>query len=269
MSRIADTFDELSKSKEGAYIPYICAGDPSREFSLELMMELSEAGADIFEMGIPFSDPIADGPVVQGAMQRSLSGGFAVADVFGIISEARSKGVEQPIVVMTYYNSILQAGVERFCRELQKSGGDGILVVDLLPEDSGELDVAANKQGLDIIRLVAPSTLEDRVSMIASKATGFIYAVSVAGTTGARRELPKSAFELLRRIRSATRMPVALGFGISDPGSVRAAMKAGASAVVEGSKLISIYAENLSDEVEGLSEVNKHASEMKRATKSE
>lgn len=268
MSRIAETFDRLAKSKEGAYIPYICAGDPTREFSLELITELSEAGADIFEIGIPFSDPIADGPVIQGAMQRSLSGGFAVADVFGMISEARTREVTQPIIVMTYYNSILQAGIDRFCAELKNSGGDGILVVDLLPEDSAELDEAAKKRGLDIIRLVAPSTQEDRIRMILSKASGFIYAVSVAGTTGARRELPESAFELIRRMRSATQMPLALGFGISDPTSVRAALKAGASAVIEGSKLISIYADKRSDEVEGLSEVNKHASEMKNATRS-
>jgi tryptophan synthase alpha chain len=267
LSGIDDAFKRLKGSKEGAYIPYICTGDPTSGFSLKLMKALSEAGADIFEVGIPFSDPIADGALIQGAMQRSLTGGFKTPDVFKLISSAREAGIKQPIVVMTYYNSVMHAGVGEFCLKLKKAGGDGILIVDLLPEDSTELDAAASKNGLDLIRLIAVNSSDKRVGMILSKATGFAYVVSVAGTTGVRDALPWSAFGMISKIMDKSKVPLALGFGISKPEDVRSAMAAGASAVVEGSKLISIYAEKLGDEEEALAEVKKHATKMKAATK--
>ena len=267
MNTISEVFRKLKSSNEGAYIPYICAGDPDIGFSLSLMKTLSEAGADIFEIGIPFSDPIADGPLIQGAMQRSIKGGFRTSQLFELISDARADGIGQPIVVMTYYNSIMQAGVMKFCTKLHESGGNGILVVDLLPEDSEELDTAAAKNGLDIIRLIATSTSEKRVDMILSKASGFAYVVSVAGTTGLRKEIPKSAFDMIGRIAQKSKVPLALGFGISSADDVRSAIKAGASAAVEGSKIVAIYAGNIGDEVKALSEVKRHSTQMKAASR--
>ena len=267
MSGISVRFSELAQASEGGYIPYVCAGDPSLDFSLRLIETLARAGADVIEIGIPFSDPIADGPVIQGAMQRSLAGRFETSDIFTLISDARMRGVGQPIVVMTYYNSIMQMGVERFCSELGHSGGDGILVVDLLPEDSADLDRLAAMNSLDMIRLIATNTPDGRIDDILSKSAGFTYVVSVAGTTGARSELPQSAFDTIGRIRGKSKMPLALGFGISKPEDVRAAMKAGASAAIEGSKLISIYEKKIGDEQKALEEVREHASLMKAATR--
>jgi len=267
VTSISEVFAKLRGSNEGAYIPYICAGDPDIGFSLSLMEALSDAGADIFELGIPFSDPIADGPMIQGAMQRAIKGGFRTSHLFELISKARAAGLYQPMVVMTYYNSIMQTGVVKFCKKLRESGGNGILVVDLLPEDSAELDAAAEENGLDIIRLIATSTSEERLGMILSKASGFAYVVSVAGTTGIRKEIPKSAFEMIERISRRSEVPLALGFGISSPGDVRSAIKAGASAAVEGSKLISIYSGLLDDTAKAIDEVRKHSAEMKAASR--
>lgn len=269
MSGIASVFNMLKQKKEGAYIPYICAGDPTMSFSLRLIKALSDAGADIMEIGMPFSDPIADGPLIQGAMQRSIAGKFKTSDIFRLISEARGMGIKQPMVVMTYYNSIMQKGLESFCSELRRSGGDGILVVDLLPEDSAELDAAASGQELDMIRLIATNTPEKRIENILSKSSGFVYVVSVAGITGIRSGIPQSAFDTIARVRRKGDFPLALGFGISSPDDVSSAIRAGASAAVEGSKLISIYESKKDNEAEALAEVKEHASAMKAATRNE
>jgi tryptophan synthase alpha chain len=265
MSRISGTFDLLARQGAGAYIPYVCAGDLGNGFTLELIRGLCAVGADVIELGVPFSDPVADGPTIQGAMKRSLDAGFKVADVFEIIRQARSSGIEQPIVLMTYHNPVHKMGVSEFCRRLADAGGDGILVVDLPPEESAELDSAANRHSLDVIRLIAPSTPDERLGMILSKASGFVYAVSVAGVTGERCGLPASAIPLVKRITAGTRLPDALGFGISRPEHARDAHTAGAAGAVEGSGLISIYYPLSSDRAAGLCAVKAHASEMKRA----
>ncbi|HUW42622.1 MAG TPA: tryptophan synthase subunit alpha [Thermoplasmata archaeon] len=266
MSRISGVFKSMQAGRRAAYIPYICAGDPSIEFSLALAKAIGKGGADLFEIGLPFSDPIADGPTIQKAMQRSLASGFKVDQLFGLISSMRSAGMSQPIIVMTYYNPVLQAGPGKFCRKLSDAGGDGILVVDLPPEESGEIDRHAKETGLDVIRLVAPSTDDARLGYLLSKASGFVYAVSASGTTGVRNMLPSSAISTLQRISSKTRLPVALGFGISQPEHVRAAVNAGAAAVVEGSKLISIYSDSPGDEQAALRKIEKHVAEMTSAT---
>ena len=265
MSRISGTFDSLSRKRAGAYIPYVCAGDLGNGFTLELISDLCAAGADVIELGVPFSDPVADGPTIQGAMKRSLDAGFKVADVFEIMRQARTSGIEQPFVLMTYHNPVHRMGVSEFCRRLSDAGGDGILVVDLPPEESGELDSAADRNSLDVIRLVAPSTPDERLSMILSKASGFVYAVSVAGVTGERCGLPATAAPLVKRITAGTKLPVALGFGISRPEHARDAHAAGAAGAVEGSGLISIYLPLSSDRAAALGAVKAHASEMKRA----
>jgi tryptophan synthase alpha chain len=266
VSRITGVFRSLQSARRAAYIPYLCAGDPTIEFTLALAKALGKGGADILEIGLPFSDPIADGPAIQKAMQRSLSSGFKTNQIFDLISSIRDAGMSQPIVVMTYYNPVLQTGPGKFCRKLSDAGGDGILVVDLPPEESGEIDRHAKETGLDVIRLIAPSTDDVRLDYLLSKASGFVYAVSVSGTTGVRNMLPSSAIMTLQRISSRSRLPVALGFGISQPEHVRAAVSAGAAAVVEGSKLVSIYSDFLDDEQAALREIEKHVAEMTSAT---
>lgn len=266
MSRIADTFRSLDARGEGAYIPYVCAGDPNADFTNRLVSTLFDSGADIVELGLPFSDPIADGPTIQEAMGRSLSAGLKVNDIFAMVSSIRSSDSKKPIVLMTYFNPVLKMGVEEFSRRLASSGGDGILVVDLPPEESSELEHAVKASSLDLIRLVAPSTSNGRIDEILSSASGYVYAVSVSGVTGARDKLGLSGLELVRRVASRRSLPVALGFGISKPEHVREAMMAGASGVVEGSELISMYARIAGSPDAALEAVSKHAREMKQAT---
>ncbi|MEM2892370.1 MAG: tryptophan synthase subunit alpha [Thermoplasmata archaeon] len=266
MNAIDQKFAELRSSRSGALVPYVCAGDPDQAFTIELVDALAEAGADLVELGLPFSDPVADGPVIQGAMQRSLEGGFKVPHIFDVISTLRSRGLSVPIVLMTYYNPVLRFGVEDFCTALRDAGADGILVVDLPPEESDELDLAARSDGLRVIRLVAPSTAEARLDAILAKASGFVYAVSVSGTTGARETLPPSARTLLARVVPKTGLPVVLGFGISEPAHVRTALAMGASGVVVGSKLISAYAERLRERRDALEAARSFARGMKAAT---
>lgn len=263
MSKLSEAFDSLSKEGSGAFIPYVCAGDPDSSFSVDLIEELCTAGADVVELGIPFSDPVADGPVIQKAMNRSLSAGFKCAHTFEIVSQVRKKGIRQPIVVMTYFNPVLQMGLENFCKSAARSGVGGILIVDLPPEESEDLDLAAKRSGLDLIRLVAPTTSDSRLDYILGKASGFVYIVSVAGTTGARDDLPESAVRLVRKVSSKSRVPVVLGFGISNPAQAKAAMGAGALGIVEGSKLISMYSEKVGDRKSMLSVVGNHVREMK------
>ncbi len=263
MSRIAATFERLAESEEGAYIPYVCCGDRGVGFTGELVRRLSRAGADVIELGLPFSDPMADGPTIQAAMVRSLSSGFRVAKLFDLISQARSDGVDTPIVVMTYYNPILRMGLDTFCKRLAEAGADGILPVDLPVEESGDLERIASAHELDVIRLVSPTTDDERMAQILQSANGFVYAVSISGVTGQRDSLPHSAIALLKRLREKSGLPVALGFGISNQEQVRQAMAAGASGVVEGSALINIYARGLGDEDGALDLVEEHARGMK------
>lgn len=266
MNRILSTFESLAEKKSGAYVPYICAGDPDNDFTIELAHRLCKAGADVLEIGLPFSDPLADGPAIQEAMGRSLARGFKVAQVFELISILRDEGVDQAIVLMTYFNPVLKFGIADFCERLSDAGGDGILVVDLPIEESEELENAARSSNLDIIRLITPTTTDARLDMILSKASGFVYIVSVAGVTGARDTLANSAAHLMKMVSARTKLPSVIGFGISNPEHVKQALAAGASGVVEGSALISKYSTLLESRQDALEIVEKHAREMKGAT---
>jgi len=267
VSRIAATFEALKSACEGAYIPYVCCGDGGTEFTVKLVRALTDSGADIVELGLPFSDPLADGPTIQSAMVRALSSGFNTRSLFDTISRIRDDGVEKPIVVMTYYNPIVRMGVDAFCEELFKVGGDAILPVDLPIEESRPLDDAAADNDLDIIRLVAPTTSDARTMEIMSSATGFVYAVSISGVTGAKEALPDTAVALLKRLSGIGSVPVALGFGISNQSQVREAISAGASGVVEGSALINMYTQPSQDEESALDRIKKHSKEIKGATR--
>ena len=263
MTRLSEAFDGSRRS--AAFIPYVCAGDPDRDFTMKLMRALGDAGSDIIELGMPFSDPVADGPVIQEAMNRSLTGGFRPAHLFDLISGARRGGLSKPIVVMTYFNPVLRMGVEKFCERLEASGADGVLPVDLPIEESGELEDSAARHNLDVIRLIAPSTDDGRMDRILSKAQGFVYVVSVAGTTGMRDKLPGSTGDLLQRVVAKSKLPVVLGFGVSSPEHVRDAVSFGASGVVEGSKLVSLYAGTMSQRADAIERIRTHVRAMKAA----
>ena len=268
MSRIDETFESLKRSGEGAYIPYLCCGDMGTEFTVRMAKRLTNAGADVIELGLPFSDPLADGPTIQSAMVRALSSGFRTQTLFDTISSIRSEGVKTPIVVMTYYNPIVRKGIEEFCTELSKVDANGVLAVDLPIEESSELDEAAADNNLDAIRLIAPTTDDARAEQIMDMATGFVYAVSVSGVTGAKDSLPNTALTLLSRLKRIDRsVPVALGFGISNRKQVTDAIAAGASGVVEGSALIDIYSRQSQDEDALLEQVGRHSAEIKDATR--
>jgi tryptophan synthase alpha chain len=266
MSSIKHLFEVLAAGGDGAFVAYICAGDPDMSFSVEQIHALVDAGADVIEIGVPFSDPVADGPVIQGAMSRALAAGFTTGQVFEIARSVRGLGIASPLIIMTYFNPVLQFGPEEFCREAARAGVDALLIVDLPLEESEEIDGLASENGLEVIRLVAPSTTDSRLGEIVSRSSGFVYAVSAAGTTGARTNLPSSAGPLVSRIASRTRLPIALGFGISTPLHVRAALSLGASGVVEGSRLISTYSSALPDRPRALEELSRHVLEMKEAT---
>lgn len=213
MNRIDKKFSELRKENKKAFIPYICCGDPSVEASSDIVLALEQAGASIVELGVPYSDPLADGPVIQAAGLRSYAGGYRVADTFDIIKKVREKS-EIPLVVMVYYSTILGYGTERFIKSCAESGADGLIVPDLPYEEQDEISEALGKTELDLIPLVA-LTSGDRIPMLTKNSKGFIYCVSSMGVTGVRNEFDKRVDGFLKEVKSCTDTPVCIGFGIS------------------------------------------------------
>jgi tryptophan synthase alpha chain len=216
MSRIAEAFTDLKRAGKKGFIPFITAGDPDLETTREMVVELARAGATVIELGVPFSDPMADGPVIQRASERALRHGFGLDEVLKVVTAARTQ-TDVPIILFSYFNPLLQFGLDRLVDEAAKAGVDGILVTDLIPEEAGEFASALRVHELDMIFLVAPTSTDDRLKMIAERASGFLYAVSRAGVTGAREELSAEAEKLVRRVRKFSDLPVAVGFGISKP----------------------------------------------------
>ena len=237
MSRIAAAFDELRAAGRRGFIPYITVGDPDLETSSALVVELARAGATLIELGVPFSDPVADGPVIQRAAERALRHGVGLADVLRMLEEARRE-TDVPVILFSYFNPLLQFGVERLAEECVRVGVDGVLATDLVPEESADFNEVLKSRGLDQIFLVAPTTSDARLSMIAGRASGFVYAVSRAGVTGARDQVSAEASRLVERVRGVTDLPVAVGFGVSSPRHV-VDVWAYADAAVVGSALVS------------------------------
>lgn len=215
MSRLAETFARLRREERRALIPFISAGDPDLETTRALVVELARAGASVIELGVPFSDPMADGPVIQRASERALRNGVGVADVLSVIKNARRE-TDVPIVLFSYYNPLLQYGAERLCADAKRAGVDGMLVTDLAPEEAGEFAASLRAHELDLIFLVAPTSTDVRLKRICDRASGFIYAVSRAGVTGVQNALSTEAEQLVARVRAVTGLPVAVGFGISN-----------------------------------------------------
>jgi len=216
MSKLAATFAQLRQRGERALIPYFTAGDPSLAMTRQLVVEAAKRGADIIELGIPFSDPLADGPVIQRATQRALRSGVTLPRVLELVREMRGE-VAVPLVFLSYYNPILAFGLKAFCRAAVEAGVDGVIVADLPPEEAGPLSAEARPAGLELIHLVAPTSTPDRMRKIAKATGGFIYMVSLTGVTGARAELPPDLAQRLRVLRGITTKPVCVGFGISTP----------------------------------------------------
>lgn len=236
MNRIAQTFARLRKKQERALIPYFTAGDPSLEVTGKLLREAARQGADLIELGIPFSDPLADGTVIQRASQRALAGGATLFRVLELVSEMRGE-VAVPLVLLTYANPVFTFGLKAFARAAVDAGVDGVIVADLPPEEAGALSAEARAAGLDLIHLVAPTSPPERMRMIARRSRGFIYAVSLTGVTGERPELPPELIGYLRDLRAVTTKPLCVGFGISAPAQVRAVAPY-ADGVIVGSVIV-------------------------------
>jgi tryptophan synthase alpha chain len=236
LSRIAATFARLKSEGKKGFIPFIVAGDPDLETTRKLLIELSRAGATVIELGVPFSDPMADGPVIQRASERALRNHVGVADVLAVVAEAR-RTTAVPIVLFSYFNPLLQFGIERLANEAQRAGADGVLVTDLAPEESDDFAKALRGQLLDLIFLAAPTSTDERLRMITERASGFIYAVSRAGVTGTRSDVSVEAENLVARVRQISDLPVAVGFGISNAEQVAGVCRYADAAVV-GSAIV-------------------------------
>jgi tryptophan synthase alpha chain len=237
MSRIQGRFEALARERRKALIPYITAGDPHPSLTVPLMRALVEAGADILELGVPFSDPMADGPVIQRAGERALKHGVGLSDVLGMVRDFRKADKTTPVALMGYANPIEAMGVESFIAAASAAEVDGVIVVDYPPEECGEFAAAAKKHGIDPIFLLAPTSTEKRIEQVARVGSGYLYYVSLRGITGAAHIDLSDVVSRIPKIRAATRLPIGVGFGIRDAESARRVAQA-ADAVVIGSRII-------------------------------
>jgi tryptophan synthase alpha chain len=244
VSRIAARFADLKRQGRGALIPFLEAWDPDHATSMALLRGMPEAGADLIEIGIPFTDPMADGPIVQAAGKRGLKAGVKVAHVLTMVREFRRADAATPIILMGYFNPILSYGPDRFCVDAAASGVDGLIIVDLPPEESDLLAPSARAHGLDIIRLVAPTTDDKRLPLVLDGSSGFVYYVSITGITGTRSATSEHLAEAIPRIRRVTDLPIAVGFGVRSPHQAAEAVRVADAAVV-ASALIDTLAANL------------------------
>lgn len=243
MSRIKDAFARAAAEKRAAFVAYLCAGDPDFDTSLAACLAVAASGADILELGVPFSDPLADGLTNQLAAQRALQSGMTASRVFELVRRIRESS-QVPIVFYTYYNLVFSNGVEGYIGSAREAGVDGLLILDLPPEEAGEAATACRKHGIDTICIVAPTTPDARIPRIAAAASGFIYYVSREGVTGVRDKLAVGIPEAVARIRAHTRLPVAVGFGISTRAQVQE-VAAEADGVVVGSALVNVIRDGL------------------------
>jgi tryptophan synthase alpha chain len=244
--RISNRFAQLAEAGELGIVAYITAGDPSLAASEKIVLAAAEAGADVIELGVPFSDPVADGPVIQRASDRALRGGTTLAGVLQLVARLR-RHTQVPLVLFSYFNPILQMGIEKFASAAATAGADGVLVTDLTPEEGAEYRRELQNRNLDTIFLAAPTSTEARLARISEATTGFLYLVSRAGVTGTRDALPPELPALVRRVRKFTALPIAVGFGISLPTHVTV-LGGIADAAVVGSALMAAVEKAESEE---------------------
>lgn len=265
MNRIDQKFQELRDQGTSAFMPYVCAGDPNPELTAKLILTLEEAGADLIELGVPFSDPIADGPTIQRASERALTFNISLQQILEIVTSLRKK-TDIPIALMSYYNPIFRMGEETFCKAAQAAGVDGLIVPDLPPEQAPALLEIAPKYDLATIFLVAPTSPPERMQRIASVSTGFIYCVSLTGVTGARAMLSDEIAPMIAELRKHTDKPIGVGFGVSTP--EQANQVAGiADGVIVGSAIVNVIEENIADEAKLLTAVKQFASDLASGVK--
>ncbi len=236
-NQIKKEFEKLKAENRGGFIPFIVAGDPNLGTTKDLILELAKQGASVIELGVPFSDPVADGVTIQASGERALRNRISVNDILQIVADVRADGCETPIILFSYFNPILQFGLEKFAEEAKKSGVDGILITDLVPEEAEDFRQILVFADLALIMLAAPTSSDERLRKICGKASGFIYAVSRAGVTGARTDLSNEAENLVKRLRDFTDLPIAVGFGISNAEQISETWKYAEAAVV-GSAIV-------------------------------
>jgi tryptophan synthase alpha chain len=256
LGRIEDVFNTLRKDGKKGFVPFITAGDPDLATTEQLLVELSQAGATLIELGVPFSDPMADGPVIQRASERALKHEFSLSDILDTAARAREQ-IDTPIILFSYYNPLLQFGLQRVAQAVKDAGLDGVLVTDLTPEESGEFERELRAQELDMIFLIAPTSTDERLRLVAAHASGFIYAVSRAGVTGARSKVSAEAEKLVTRMRGFSELPIAMGFGISSAEQV-ADVQRYADAVVVGSAIVAEM-ERLNDAADLVEQIGRFA----------
>lgn len=244
MSRIANTFAALRAKGEKGLVAYIAAGDPSLEATPALVKGMEAAGVDMIELGLAFSDPLADGPTIQAGSQRALAAGANTENVLAMIQQIRADGVGLPILIMTYYNLLLRPGLDSFCARAKAAGVDGLIIPDLPLEESDELSEACRAHGLDLVQFVAPTSPPGRIRASAAAATGFVYCVSMTGVTGTAAAALDRFADTVRQAKAATDTPVAVGFGINTAAQVRE-VSAIADAVIVGSAIVKICGEGL------------------------
>lgn len=243
MGRIETTFENLRTQKKKALVPYIMAGDPDLETTENLILEIERAGGDILELGVPFSDPIADGPTIQRASERALKSKTTLKKVMTLVKRVRKKRVSIPLIIMTYYNIIFQYGINRFTQDAVFSGIDGVIIPDLPPEEASEFIKEARSSGLDAIFLLAPTSTEERIKRVTSASAGFIYYVSMTGITGARLRNVSEVKGKITKVKEYTDLPIAVGFGISKESEAKKISR-WADGVIIGSALVKLIEVN-------------------------
>lgn len=236
MNRIDAKFQQLRKAKRAAFIPFVTAGDPNLAITEKFVLAFEQAGADIMELGVPFSDPMADGPTIQASSQRALKNKVNLKKILDLVRRVRRVS-QLPLALMTYYNPVFHYGVSKFVKDAQAAGVDGLVVPDLPPEEAGDLVKCAKKAGLSVVFFAAPTTTNERLRKVVKAATGFVYYVSLTGVTGARKSLPPDLIKNVRRVKSMTSKPVCVGFGVSTAQQVKA-VAAAADGVIVASAII-------------------------------
>ena len=244
MSRIADRFEALKAEGRGGLVTFVTAGDPDLDTSREILFGLAAAGADLIELGMPFSDPMADGPAIQAGSLRALKGGMTLKKTLALVAEFRKRDNETPVVLMGYYNPIYIYGTDAFTADAKAAGVDGLIIVDLPPEEVHEIEGPARAAGIDIIYLTAPTSNDARLPVVVARASGFVYYVSITGITGTRSAAIGDIQSAVERIRRHTDLPIGVGFGIKTPEQA-AEIASVANAAVVGSALVDIIAANL------------------------
>ncbi|OUL26416.1 tryptophan synthase subunit alpha [Nostoc sp. T09] len=266
MTAISHCFETLGRNKECALIPFITAGDPDLETTAAALRTLDRSGADIIELGVPYSDPLADGPVIQAAATRALQRGTTLDSVLEML-QATTPALKSPIVLFTYYNPILHRGIEKFLQQIAAAGVAGLVVPDLPLEEASGLLQPASEIGIDLTLLIAPTSSAQRIEAIARSSQGFIYLVSVTGVTGIRSQIETRVSDLLKQIRSVTEKPIGVGFGISEVAQARQVKDWGADAAIVGSAFVKRLAEGTP--AEGLSAIAEFCQSLKTAIKTE